>query len=77
MCEEACPTLSIQCTTDFEMGKYTHEKMVYQKEDLLIDGPGKHPDFDYYQRAGVAIKGKAIGDGKQEKPPIDVYSLLP
>lgn len=77
MCEEACPTLSIQCTTDFEMGKYSRDKLLYEKEDLLIDGTGKHPDFNYYKQAGVAITGKAIGDGENEKPPIDVYSLLP
>ena len=46
-CEEACPTLSIQCTTDFEMGKYSRDKLLYEKEDLLIDGTGKHPDFNY------------------------------
>ena len=37
-CEEACPTYAIQLTPDFEMGEYQRPNLVYEKEDLLIEG---------------------------------------
>ena len=40
--EEACPTCAMQLTPDFEMGEYRRPNMVYEKEDLLIDGQGKY-----------------------------------
>jgi NADH-quinone oxidoreductase subunit I len=43
MCEEACPTTAIQLTPDFEMAEYNRQDLVYEKEDLLISGPGKIP----------------------------------
>jgi len=77
MCEEACPTLAIQLTPDFEMGAYSRGKMLYQKEDLLIDGTGKHPDYNFYRHSGVPIRGKAIGEAAHEAPPVDPRSNLP
>ena len=44
LCEEACPTTAIQLTPDFEMGEFKRQDLVYEKEDLLISGPGKNPD---------------------------------
>lgn len=76
-CEEACPTYAIQLTPDFEMSEYMRSNMVYEKEDLLIDGPGKYPDYNYYRIAGVAIGGKDKGEAANEAPPVDVRSLLP
>ena len=76
-CEEACPTYAIQLTTDFEMGEYRRESLVYEKEDLLISGPGKYPDYDFYRVAGLAIKGKGKGDAENEDRPVDVKSLMP
>src|SRR3569832_1340484 len=38
-CEEACPTYAIQLTPDFEMGESHRPSLVYEKEDLLINGP--------------------------------------
>ena len=76
-CEEACPTDAIQLTPDFEMGEYQRHSLVYEKEDLLIDGTGKHPDYNYYRVAGLAIGGKDKGEAKNEAPPTDVRSLLP
>lgn len=76
-CEEACPTYAIQLTSDFEMGEYARENLVYEKEDLLISGQGKYPDYNYYKVAGVAICGKGKGEGEDEAPPTDVKSLLP
>ncbi len=76
-CEEACPTYAIQLTNDFEFSEYDRQNMVYEKEDLLISGPGKHPDYNFYRVAGVAIRGKDKGESEDENPPVDVRSLLP
>jgi len=76
-CEEACPTCAIQLTGDFEMGEYRRESLIYEKEDLLISGPGKYPDYNYYQIAGLAIGGKKKGEARNEARPVDVKSLLP
>ena len=76
-CEEACPTYSIQLTPDFEMAEYDRQNMVYEKEHLLIDGPGKYPDYSFYNVSGKAIGGKDKGEAQNEAPPVDVRSLLP
>jgi NADH-quinone oxidoreductase subunit I len=76
-CEEACPTYAIQLTPDYEMGEYRRKDLVYEKEDLLIDGPGKYPDYSFYRVSGVAIAGKDKGEGEEERPPVDVRGLLP
>jgi NADH-quinone oxidoreductase subunit I len=47
------------------------------KEDLLIEGPGKYPGYNFYRVAGLAINGKAKGEAENEAPPVDVKSLLP
>ena len=76
-CEEACPTYAIQLTPDFEMAEYDRQNMVYEKEDLQIDGTGKYPDYNFYRVAGLAIKDKDKGEAENEAPPVDVKSLLP
>jgi len=76
-CEEACPTYAIQLTPDFEMSEYHRQNLVYEKEDLLIDGQGKYPGYHYYRVAGLAIGGKDKGEAENEAPPVDVRSLLP
>lgn len=76
-CEEACPTYAIQLTPDFEMSEYARHNMVYEKADLLIDGPGKYPDYNFYRMAGLAIGGKDKGQAAGEAPPVDLHSLLP
>jgi NADH-quinone oxidoreductase subunit I len=76
-CEEACPTYAIQLTPDFEMSEYQRPHMVYEKEDLLIAGPGKYPDYNFYRVAGLAIGGKDKGEAEREAPPVDVRSLMP
>lgn len=76
-CEEACPTLAIQLIPDYEMSEYRRADMVYEKEDLLISGPGKYPEYNYYRVAGLAIAGKDKGEAQNESPPVDVRSLLP
>lgn len=76
-CEEACPTYAIQLTQDFEMGEYDRRNLVYEKEDLLISGPGKHPDYNFYRVAGLAVKGKDKGEAENESPPVDIKGLMP
>jgi NADH-quinone oxidoreductase subunit I len=76
-CEEACPTCAIQLTPDFEMGEYNRQNLVYEKEDLLIDGPGKYPNYNFYKVAGVATEVKDKGQGDNEKPPVDLHDLMP
>ncbi len=76
-CEEACPTYAIQLTPDFEMGEYRRENLVYEKEDLLIDGPGKYPDYDFYRVAGLAVGGKDKGEAENEETPLDLRRLMP
>jgi NADH-quinone oxidoreductase subunit I len=47
------------------------------EEDLLISGPGKNPDYNFYRVAGMAIAGKPKGSAQNEAEPINVKSLLP
>jgi NADH-quinone oxidoreductase subunit I len=76
-CEDACPTYAIQLTPDFEMSEYKRQNMVYEKEDLLISGPGKYPDYDFWRVAGVQIGGKDKGQAENEEPPADLHDLMP
>ncbi len=76
-CEEACPTYAIQLTPDFEMCEYNRQNLVYEKEDLLINGEGKYPGYNFYRVAGLAIRGTDKGEAENETPPVDVRSLLP
>ena len=76
-CEEACPTYAIQLTPDFEMGEFHRQNLVYEKQDLLIDGPGKYPGYNFWRVAGAQIGGKDTGEAEHESPPVDVHSLLP
>jgi NADH-quinone oxidoreductase subunit I len=74
-CEEACPTYAIQLTPDYEMGEYRRSHLVYDKEDLLVDGEGKYPGYDFYRVAGVSVEGKGKGEAEHERPPIDSKGL--
>jgi NADH-quinone oxidoreductase subunit I len=76
-CEEACPTYAIQLTPDVEMCEYERHNMVYEKMDLLISGPGKYHDYDFYKVAGLKMPGKAKGEAERERPPRDVQGLMP
>ena len=77
MCEEACPTTAIQLTPDFEMAEPDRKNLVYEKEHLLISGPGKYHDYSFYRVAGLSIKGKDKGQALDENPPEDVHTLMP
>lgn len=61
----------------FRNGEYKRQDLVYEKEDLLISGPGKYPEYNFYRMAGMAIDGKDKGEAENEAKPIDVKSLLP
>ncbi len=76
-CEEACPTYAIQLTPDFEMTEYHRPGLVYEKEDLLISGPGKYHDYDFYSMAGIQAGDKDKGEAERERPPVDTRSLMP
>jgi NADH-quinone oxidoreductase subunit I len=75
LCEEACPTYAIQLTPDFEMCEYDRQNMVYEKEDLLINGPGKYHEYSFYNVAGKAISGKDKGEAENEAEPVNIKSL--
>lgn len=76
-CEEACPTYAIQLTPDFEMSDYERQNLVYEKKDLLISGPGKYHDYNFYREAGISIRGKGKGEAKEERPPADFRGIMP
>lgn len=76
-CEEACPTYAIQLIPDFEMVEYDRQKMVYEKEDLLIAGEGKYKGYNYWKVSGMEIGGKGKGESEREDKPIDIKDLMP
>ncbi len=76
MCEEACPTLAIQLTADYEFCKSKALDMVYEKEDLLIDGTGKDPEYNYYRHAGIGVVSPK-GGNPDEYGPVDIRSNMP
>lgn len=76
-CEEACPTYAIQLIPDFEMAEYDRQNLVYEKEDLLIEGQGKYHGYNFYKEAGVDFGIKKKGEGENENKPVDVRKLMP
>ena len=76
LCAEACPTMAIQMTPDYEFCTRDIMSLVYEKEDLLIDGCGKSPDYNFYRHAGIGVT-QLRGEGLGEEPPLDMRSLLP
>jgi NADH-quinone oxidoreductase subunit I len=77
LCEEACPTAAIQLTPDFENIQQDILKLVFEKEDLLVDGCGKDKTYNYYRWAGVATAAGGKGAHEREAPPVRVRSNLP
>jgi NADH-quinone oxidoreductase subunit I len=59
------------------MSEYKRQNLVYEKEDLLISGPGKYHDYNFYRVAGLAIGGKDKGEAENEEKPVDTKSLMP
>ncbi|MCR3754912.1 MAG: NADH:quinone oxidoreductase subunit I [Candidatus Westeberhardia cardiocondylae] len=77
LCEEACPTYAIQLIPDFEISEFRRKDLIYEKKDLLISGPGKYTEYNFYKHTGITTKEKNKGEGKKEKKPIDTKNLLP
>ena len=77
LCEEACPTYAIQLTPDVELCEYERPNLVYEKEHLLINGPGKYHEYNFYRKSGIAIKSKGKGEADDELEPINVRNLKP
>ena len=75
-CEEACPTLAIQLTPDFEICQDEVLKLVYEKEDLLVNHGGKNRDYNFYRHAGVAVVGDK-GSHINEEKPVNPRSNMP
>ena len=59
------------------MGEYNRQNLVYEKEELLIDGPGKYPGYNFWRVAGSQIGGKEKGEAENEAPPVDLHGLMP
>ncbi|GBC62604.1 NADH-quinone oxidoreductase subunit NuoI [Desulfonema ishimotonii] len=77
LCEEACPTSAIQLTPDFENCKQDILTLVFEKKDLLADGPGKDKEYNFYKYAGVKTGAGNKGQHIKEKEPVNVRSNLP
>lgn len=76
LCAEACPTLAIQMSPEMFPCKREVMSMLYEKEDLLIDGTGKDPTYNFYRHAGIGVVNPR-GANPDERPPVDVRTLLP
>ncbi|OMH36135.1 NADH-quinone oxidoreductase subunit NuoI [Motiliproteus sp. MSK22-1] len=77
LCEEACPTYAIQLTPDFEICEYQRPNLIYEKENLLISGTGKYPNYNFYRNAGKDVGVKEKGAGENEEQPVNIKGLLP
>ncbi len=52
------------------MSEFSRKNLVYEKENLLIAGTGKVPDYNFYRVAGVR-------GANNNAPPVDTRGLLP
>ena len=77
LCEEACPTSAIQLTTFFETCERDILKLVYEKEDLLVDHCGKDRAYNFYRYAGVVTAEAGKGEHEREDEPVNPKSNLP
>ena len=77
LCEEACPTSAIQLTPDFETCEQDILKLVYEKEDLLVDHGGKDKEYCFYKYAGIATDVGGKGDHIKEDKPVNIKSNMP
>jgi NADH-quinone oxidoreductase subunit I len=75
-CAEACPTMAIQMSTEYEICKRDIMDLVYEKEDLLIDGCGKDPEYNFYRHSGIGVVNPR-GGNPGEEPPTDPRGLMP
>ena len=60
------------------MAEYNRQNLVYEKEDLLIDGPGKYPGYNYWHVCGErGAPDRGPGAAENQAPPVDLHSLMP
>ena len=76
LCAEACPTMAIQMTPDYEICSREIMNLVYEKENLLIDGCGKDREYNFYRHAGIGVVNPR-GGNPDEEAPTDPRSLMP
>jgi NADH-quinone oxidoreductase subunit I len=76
LCAEACPTMAIQMTPDYEICSRDPLKLVYEKEDLLIDGTGKDPRYHFYKHAAIGVINDK-GQNEDEYPTEEIKKNLP
>jgi len=77
-CEEACPTYAIQLTPDFEMSEYRRQNLVYEKRDLMINGPLVNiPVYNFYRIAGWPSAGRNKGEAEMKSRPSTSRSFDP
>jgi NADH-quinone oxidoreductase subunit I len=76
LCAEACPTLALQMSRDFEMAETDGRRLIDEKDRLLVPHGGKYPDYSFWEEAGTAVT-HALGHGRQDPPPSDPRSNLP
>jgi len=77
LCEEACPTSAIQLTPNFETCEKDILKLVYEKEDLLVDHGGKDQQYCFYKYAGIATDVGGKGEHIKENKPVNIKSNMP
>jgi len=77
LCEEACPTSAIQLSPLFETCERDILKLVYEKEDLLVDHCGKDKEYNFYRYAGIVTETGGKGEHEKEDRPVNVKSNLP
>lgn len=77
LCEEACPTSAIQLTPYFETCERDILKLVYEKEDLLVEDGGKDSEYNFYRYAGVVTKVGDKGTHIKENKPVNIKSNMP
>ncbi len=77
LCEEACPTSAIQLTPMFETCERDILKLVYEKEDLMVDHGGKDREYNFYRYAGIVTDIGAKGEHVKEDKPVNLKSNLP
>lgn len=76
LCTEACPTLALQMTGEYELASRELLQVIYEKDDLLIDGGGKNAEYNFYRLAGIGVAAPR-GSNPGESPPVDFRSNLP
>ncbi len=77
LCEEACPTSAIQLTPLFETCERDILKLVYEKEDLLVDHGGKDKEYNFYRYAGIVTDVGGKGEHVKEDKPVNIKSNMP